>query len=195
MDGVALRSTVQDYEGLGGALQRLRALGQSPRLIFEGIATYGEASTRLRFKTQAGPDGVKWKPSERVKQHGGQTLQHTARLLRSISNRAGASYAEWGSNVAYARIHQLGGKIERHAHSGWVRLRVNARGQLLRQPGHEHLAVFARATHKRAVTRRHTTAAYVINMPARPYLGINERDQAEMGNIALDVVDQVGGKR
>lgn len=195
MNGVTLRSEVKDHEGLGSALQRLRALGESPRLIFEGIATYGKTSTRLRFKTQTGPDGQKWKPSQRVKKHGGFTLQQTARLLRSISNRAGVSYAEWGTNVIYARIHQLGGKIERHAHSGWTRLRTNARGQLLRQPGHAHLAVFAKATHKRAVVRRHTTAAYVINMPARPYLGINDQDQAEMGNIALDVIDQAGGKR
>ena len=99
----------EGQRGLDAALSRLAALGRSPRPIFKAIANYGESSTRLRFERQRGPDGSAWKPSRRVQKSGGQTLVKSRRLLRSITNVYGDTYAAWGSNVAYARIHQLGG--------------------------------------------------------------------------------------
>lgn len=191
---VLLHTSVKDG-GLRSALQRMKALGESPRPIFEAIAIYGENSTRARFKNQVGPDGKKWTPSKRAKKTGGQTLVHSARLLRSQSHRSNASSAEWGSNVVYARIHQLGGDIERLAHSSWLRLRTNSRGALLRQQSDERLAVFAKATHKRAVKRRYTVGAHKIKMPARPYLGVNEQDGKEILALTNDAVHQAAANR
>lgn len=184
-----LEYTIKD-SGAQAGLHRLAALGRSPLPLFRAIAAYGETSTRLRFKNQVGPDGQRWKPSQRVRKHGGQTLVLKARLLRSIAHSATNHSAEWGTNVVYAGIHNFGGEIKRLAFSSWTRLRTTAGGQLLRQPGHERLAVFAKATHKRAVTRRHTVDAHSIKMPARPFLGINEADEQEIGHLTNDVVDQ-----
>ena len=102
------------------------------------------------------------------------------------SSRAGAAsqhhqrhsdtFAAWGSNVAYARIHQLGGEINRAPYSTRIRLRTDARGNLARQPGNRNLAVFARDSHKRVRTSWHEVRAYKIRLPARPFLGVNRED-------------------
>ncbi|MFY3695874.1 phage virion morphogenesis protein, partial [Achromobacter xylosoxidans] len=152
----------EGQRGLDAALARLAALGRSPRPIFKAIANYGESSTRLRFERQRGPDGSAWAPSRRVQKSGGQTLVKSRRLLRSITNVYGDSFAAWGSNVAYARIHQLGGEINRAPYSTRIRLRTDARGNLARQPGNRNLAVFARDSHKRARTSWHEVRAYKI---------------------------------
>ena len=122
----------EGQKGLDAALSRLAVLGRSPRPIFKAIANYGESSTRLRFEHQRGPDGATeaQPPSQKS---GGQTLVKSRRLLRSITNAYGENFAAWGSNVAYARIHQLGGEISRAA-STRIRLRTDPRGNLVRQP-------------------------------------------------------------
>lgn len=186
---------LQGHEQIEAALVRLRQLGERPRSLWEAIGNYGETSTRLRFKNQVGPDGKPWKASERARRTGGQTLVLSSRLLRSIGHTSSASGAEWGTNVVYAGIHNFGGKIDRAAFSSWTRLRTDARGRLLRQSairegGSDRLAVFARATHKRAVERRYTVGAYSITMPARPFLGVNDQDAAEILQLANDAVGQ-----
>lgn len=195
MSGVLVEQTIVGAEALAAALKRMQALGESPRPIWDAVGQYGETSTRLRFKSQAGPDGARWTPSKRAQKTGGQTLVLKARLLRSITHRATNSGAEWGSNVIYAGIHQFGGKINKLAFSSWLRLRTGRGGALLRQKDHAHLAVFAKATHKNAVTKRFTVGAHAITMPARPYLGVNEQDGREILQVANDAVDQAAKNR
>jgi phage virion morphogenesis protein len=185
---IAASLTVTGLDKVGGAVRRMEQLGASPRPLWDAFGQYGESSTRLRFQKQAGPDGKAWRPSRRVQKSGGQTLVRKRRLLRSITYRANNSGAEWGSNVVYARIHQLGGKIEKLAFSSTLRLRTNRAGALLRQAEHPNLSVFARAHHKQAVTRRYTVGAHTISMPARPYLGVNEADVREMRQIGGEVI-------
>lgn len=185
---IAATIGVTGLDKVGGAVRRMEQLGVSPRPLWEAFGQYGESSTRLRFQKQAGPDGKAWRPSRRVQKHGGQTLVLKRRLERSITYRANNSGTEWGSNVVYARIHQLGGKIEKLAFSSTLRLRTNRSGALLRQAEHSNLSVFARAHHKQAVTRRYTVGAHTINMPARPYLGVNAADVREMRAIGGEVI-------
>lgn len=188
---VAVEIKVEGLEKPQRAVQRLLQLGLSPRPLWKAFGQYGETSTRLRFKNQAGPDGTPWKVSKRVRKQGGQTLVLKARLLRSITHNATNSGTEWGSNVVYARIHQLGGKINKLAFSSTLRLRTTASGALLRQKDHAHLSVFAKATHKRAVERRYTVGAHTITMPARLFLGVNAEDVREMRRIGGGVVGEV----
>lgn len=192
---VAMDVRPETDQAVVAALLRVRALGESPRVIWQAIANEGEQSTRRRFQAQVGPDGTKWKPSRRALKSGGLTLVHSARLLRSITHTANTSSAEWGTNVVYAGIHNDGGKIQRLAHSSWLRLRTNAAGRLLRQKDHGNLAVFAKATHKRSVERRYTVGAYTINMPARPFLGVNAQDGQAFEQLAGAAVDQAAANR
>lgn len=195
MTGVSIEATVDGLGGLGNALVRMRLLGESPRSIWEAIGNYGANSTLMRFNNETGPDGQKWTPSERVKKSGGKTLQLKKRLMRSITHRATNDGAEWGTNVVYARIHQEGGKIEKLAFSSTLRLRTGRGGALLRQKDHGNLAVFAKRTHKNAVERRYTVGAHDINMPARPYLGVNPADGREMLHLAEEKIDLAARNR
>lgn len=188
--GVSMDIQPGQVAGLDGALARLDQLGRSPRRLWQAVGAYGEASTRLRFRNQVGPDGTPWKPSKRVRKGGGKTLVLSARLLRSFSHQVRADGVSWGTNVVYARIHQEGGEIQRAAYSSWARLRTDASGTLLRQKSADNLAVFAKATHKRVRVQRYTVDAHTIKMPARPFLGVNAADAAEIMRLATDVVGE-----
>lgn len=194
-NGVKIEAHVDGLQGLGQALQRLKALGERPASLWEAMGTYGENSTRTRFKTQTGPDGQSWLPSRRAKKTGGSTLQFKGHLLRSINHQSNSRGTEWGSNMKYAAIHQLGGEIKRTASTGTVRLRTTRSGALLRQKDHAHLGVFAKKTHTMVVERSYTKAAHSIRMPARPYLGVNAQDGRELLAIATEVVDLAARNR
>lgn len=77
------------------------------------MASVGEAlvsGTVKRFQDEEDPQGKKWLASKRAAKEGGTTLTDTARLRKSIDYAATPDKVMVGSNVAYARIHQLGGK-------------------------------------------------------------------------------------
>jgi phage virion morphogenesis protein len=72
------------------------------------------------FKQGQSPWGEKWKPSLRAQglvkgKKPGKTLVDTGRLRKSIHARATSEAAEVGTDVVYARIHQLGGTAGRGA--------------------------------------------------------------------------------
>ena len=134
------------------ALGRLLALGRNAAPVMQDIAMLGENSTRMRFRTQKGPDGVSWKKSLRAQITGGRTLTKDGHLGDSISSDYGADYARWGVNRIYAAIHQLGGEI-----------RAKAGGALkIPLPGGGFVLVKS------------------VKMPARPYLGVNDDDERDI---------------
>ncbi len=101
-----------DETPLVAKLKRL-ASKAALRSAFLEIAARMETATRMRFEAGTDPDGKKWKPSARALKEGGRTLVDTAHLMQSITSRSDDTAALVGSNVIYARIHQLGGKAGR----------------------------------------------------------------------------------
>lgn len=101
----------------------------------------------------------------------------------------GRAESSIGSDVKYAAIHEFGGRIHHEARAGSVRLRTNAQGELLRQAGHRHLAVFASAKHKRAREVVFESGAYDVEMPERAPVrtGIREHlgEYGEMVSAAI----------
>ena len=88
------------------------------------LNTIGEAlvsGTLERFENEESPDGKKWEPSGRAWTQGlksrrgrmGKTLQDTGRLRSSIDYAVTADSVLVGSEVEYARIHQMGGRAGR----------------------------------------------------------------------------------
>ena len=112
MSGIIIRAEITD-NGIRAKLTALIALGRNPADAMRDIATYGESSTRERFRMQIGPDGNRWKPSLRVQLHGGKTLTKDGHLSGSLTSRSSSKFAEWGTNRIYAAIHQLGGNAGR----------------------------------------------------------------------------------
>lgn len=92
---------VEDSQ-ITASLHRLIALGRDAGPVMAYIAAQGESSTSMRFRTETGPDGQKWKPSLRARLIGGRTLTDEGDLARSISGRHGSDFAEWGVNRIYA---------------------------------------------------------------------------------------------
>lgn len=164
---VLIDARADGLEGLQAALGRMAALGGSPRPIWDAIGNYGENSTRLRFKNQAGPDGQRWKPSRRASLAGGQTLVMKARLLRSITHKADNSGASWGTNVIYAGVHQRGDTIKAKG-GGALRFRL---------PGGNFVTVKQ------------------VKLPPRPFVGVNADDGREMLALTHDAIDLAARNR
>lgn len=101
-----------------------------------------------------------------------------------------------GDSVEYAAIHEFGGRIHREARSGTVRLRTDSAGELLRQAGFSHLAVFAKPSHKRAKEVSYQAAAHDMEMPERaPFrTGIEER-MPEYGEAISRAIVEAWGAR
>lgn len=81
--------------------------------LLESIGEALVSSSVKRFVDEQGPDGKRWKPSQRAATTGGKTLTDTGRLRNSIDYATARGKVMVGSNVRYARIHQLGGKTGR----------------------------------------------------------------------------------
>jgi len=167
----------------GAASAKLEALAaklKHPRDLFQAIAQVLESETEANFKAQGRPGWTKLADStvkERLKRNKGgtvlQILQDSGILAGSISSDYGDDFARVGAATPYAAIHQFGGTIVRPAHLTKVRLRTDAKGQLVRQGDKgrsANLAVFAKKSHKLARESRHEVGEYTIDIPARPYL-------------------------
>lgn len=162
MSGVTLHIDVDDRR-IQDALTRLIETGQNLEPIMEDIATYGENSTRDRFRTETAPDGSKWRPNQR----GGKILKQQMHLLDSITRDSGDNFAEWGSDtsVIYAAIHQFGGVI-RPKNKPYLTFKVPGGG-------------FRRVKQ--------------VTIPARPFVGINADDEANILDIITNNIAQAIG--
>jgi phage virion morphogenesis protein len=118
------------------------------------IGEYVLNDTRDRFITGRGPDGVRWPKSGRVKQRGGKTLVHKRKLEGSLTFKALINRVEIGTNDKRAAIHHFGGKIKARG-GGYLRFKI----------GKQWVQVKS------------------VTIPARPYLGLNKRNQREIGAI------------
>lgn len=162
-----------DASPLAGIARRLQAVDVDRREPLEAIGAAWETTTRERFATGKAPDGTPWKPSLRVKEHGGKTLVlegERGGLLGSITHRVDGDSVQVGTNKVYGRIHQFGGTIQRQgAHA--VPLILPSEGAVGAQ------------------------VRGVVQIPARPYLGANEADYENWTEILEGfLVDRTGGE-
>ena len=93
-------------KALGKAAQKL---GDTQALM-ESVGEALRSGTIERFDAEEAPQGKKWKPSARAMAGGGKTLDKESHLKDSIDYATTSDKVMVGSNLPYARIHQLGGK-------------------------------------------------------------------------------------
>jgi phage virion morphogenesis protein len=150
---------ISDREVLD-ALTRLQLQVRSLRVPFTEIGRLLKTSTQLRFRDQVDPQGVRWIPSKRVEERGGQTLRLTGRLRNSLTYVASDDHVDVGTNVEYGKAHQFGLDAEEtvSAHTRKIR---EAFGRRLKTP----IAVNVRAH------SRH------MRLPARQFLGMSQADR------------------
>lgn len=113
MAGVSLAIDTADLQEIDAALAEALEKASQTRGLMENIAGILETSAVQRFEEQRGPNGEPWEKSQAARDRGGLTLVDNAILMGSITSRASDAEAEVGSNVVYARIHQLGGRAGR----------------------------------------------------------------------------------
>jgi phage virion morphogenesis protein len=159
-------------------LDRLVHTGQDMSPVMRSISQELERQTVKNFAAEGRPKWLGIKP--RKGREGGSILQDSGQLAASITPSHDATSATIGSNKVYAAIHQLGGEINKPAQSRLVRHRTDAKGNLLRT---EHFKgkglIFAKDSHKRAVSRWFEQGAHTIHMPARPFLPIDAQGQLQ----------------
>lgn len=149
---------------------------------------YMQRATAEQFRSKGARSGDAWpslsKATLKRRRGGGvdaQPLRDTGRLYASIVSRTGDSAyfltpgsLTMGSNLAYARIHQEGGDIERTTKAGSVRLRRIAGGKIR----------FAKRRHKRAWDVAYAGGKdYTIHIPARPFLVVTGEDEEQIAQI------------
>ncbi len=120
---------------------------------------------------------TRWPVSARAERESGQTLVDTSRLLKSITYSYDHSSIEIGTNVAYARAHQLGyaGIVMVRSHTRRVKSRdVRVRFE---HEGRRKRKLIAKGI---AFVRSHDRN---MNIPARPFLVVQDEDIVEIKSI------------
>lgn len=158
-------------------------MGADMSPVMRDIAFLGENSTRARFRSESGPDGQRWEPSQRVQKRGGKTLTESGHLGNSIASGWTPRLAKWGTNRIYAAIHQFGGQMNIAARSQQAYFRQDGRTGL----------VGNRFVKKRRSNFAQwvTIAAYSIAMPARPFLGVSADDERDILDLVSDHISNL----
>ncbi|MDQ0454714.1 phage virion morphogenesis protein [Rhizobium paknamense] len=180
-------ASIEIRDGLTPTLERLVTVADNPAAIMGDVAAYLLTSTQQRFEQEIGPDGQKWKPLKartasvragrgRKMRGTDHILRDTVRLYSSLSTSSDASSATIGTNVEYAAIHQFGGVIRQTARSQKLSLKRIRGSKKVR---------FVKAGTKGATELEAIIGAREITIPARPYLGINDADRAEIATIIM----------
>jgi len=153
-----------EITGQDKLLARLREVGDSTirRNILEDIGSYAVSSTQNRFIEEQDPDGKDWNASYRSENEGGQILRDSNILFQSLTYDASSNHVSWGSNIIYAAIHQFGGDIL-PKNGGKLKFKIGG----------------------------HFITANKVTIPARPYMGVNDADEAEFMNIIEDHVGEI----
>ena len=156
---ISVKYSIKDMEAKTAVKQLTERLSKPQQALKE----CGLVLLRSVAKTfKAGGRPVRWKKSARAKRTGGKTLIDTARLMRSVTMDVVGNILTIGPNVIYARIQHLGGRIRKNAtiKKHW-RVMCKAFGKPI--------------TGRRVLVRAHQRQMN-INMPARPFLVIQDTD-------------------
>lgn len=159
------------------AMQAIEDFGADPHDILDIWGATLEASVRRRFDTGNGPGGIPWIPSERVlkaKEGTRKTLVNKGNLESSLRFETRPGEIEIGFDGAgksskFAYVHQFGFGGRVHVPQ-YQRTISQAFGVPLPEP--------------RVVTiEAHDRVVYI---PRREMLGIDDKDKADMRELALE---------
>jgi phage virion morphogenesis protein len=186
-----------DDEAFRAELDRIQRAAESPLGAYHALGAHFVFSTQRNFETETAPDGTPWQrlsprtANARVgkgRRGTDHILRQTVRLYRSISYQAFDNAVEWGTNVVYGRIHQLGGAVEMPARQATISLkRIRTKGDGIRSR-------FARSGAKGATERLVNVRGHTIRIPARPYLGISAADRTAVPEVIADYLRGEAGR-
>ncbi len=192
-EGASIRIGVEDA-GVVGVLARVAAAGGDTLPLMQRFSAGLLASTQRRFLTRTAPGGAAWQrlaprtARERIRLGYGDTniLRRSGILYASLTDEATETTAEAGTNNPYAAIHQFGGEIRHYARSQQIYQHYDAKTDTF-DP------TFRRRSRSN-FARWVEIGEHTVTIPARPYLGIDEADAAELQMIGEDwLAERIGG--
>jgi phage virion morphogenesis protein len=165
MTGAAITIDAKlDDEAARAAFAGLAAAGADLSGVMADIGQQVVTNTLLRFEAGKGPSGMPWKKSRRAENGGGQTLVKSGILRTSIHAQASASDVIVGTNVRYTAIHQFGGDVAAKK-AKMLKFKVDG----------------------------HWISKERVHIPARPFLGLDADDRADILDIATDHLRAASG--
>ncbi|PZR89643.1 MAG: phage virion morphogenesis protein [Stutzerimonas stutzeri] len=187
-----VRLEVND-EAVTRQLDQVAGIEGAKREILDPFGGYLVTSTQRRFERETAPDGSPWQrlsPRTAARRIRGRRrgfeniLRVTRRLEQSIVYKISGNELHVGSNVEYAAAHQLGAEIEVAERQQTIFQHYDAKtdtfDQRFRKPSRSNFA------------RDVTISAHTISVPARAYLGLDDADRLEFGNIVTDFMGKRG---
>lgn len=165
---VSVKSDLKGLEQAGARAKNLRPL-------LRILGQIGRSSVVRNF--EAGGRPRKWLPSIRVRKKGGLTLVFRGRLRQSINVQVSDTYVAVGTNLVYARIHQLGGVIETGPRRHVLAFRRDKSGKLA---GFMSRKDARRRKSGSIQVRIAMSGGAYIPIPARPFLLLQTEDVAEI---------------
>lgn len=192
MTGVAF---TLDDAAARAALVRAAEAAARPRGAMAAIGAHFVFSSKRNIEAETSPDGVRWPPlsprtAEKrrgrrgaVRRGGANMLRVSLKLHDSIAYAATDAAVEWGSNVRYARVHQLGGVIDMPPRAGSVTLKkIRKKGGIRTR--------FARTGAKGGEVKTVSIRGHQVRIPARPYLGISAYDRQRVPEIVTEYLER-----
>lgn len=184
MAGARLEISIKDG-GLGQALERALSQLGDLRPVLEASAGVIETNINDRFETGRGPGGIPWPPSNRIRSEAvpsgkqrrsygplrpeGKTLIQSGSLRESIGHEVrekevvvGTTRPGPGDSHRYAAVHQFGATI------------VPRTAAALVFTGADGGLVFAQS----------------VTIPARPFIGFDDQDVADLTDLWEDAMKE-----
>lgn len=153
-----------NWGGFDRALETAGRRLEAHRLaLMEVVGDTLLSGTHERLDAEEDPEGRKWKPSARAREEDGKTLDDSSALRDSLDYLALPDRVMVGSNLPYARIHQKGGKTSPHVIRPKRKKALAFKGMVRKKVNHPG-----------------------SDIPARPYLGVSEKDMDEIRAVMAD---------
>ena len=135
------------------------------KAINKNIAVGLRNSTLERFKKEQSPNNKKWVKRKYINSRK-KLLKDTGTLRNSIKAKADNKMATLGTNLEYASTHQFGAKNRRIKAKNCKVLKFRIGNKCI------------------------SAKEVVVNIPARPFLGISEEDKQDIKDILNDYVER-----
>lgn len=114
-----IETQIQDRQ-VNEALSRLARRCKDLRPVQDDLGEYFIESTKRRFATKTGPDGVRWAgnadSTQEAKGKNDPLIGESRRLSNEIHHRIDGSSLSWGSSLVYAGMQQNGGLKSAYPH-------------------------------------------------------------------------------
>jgi phage virion morphogenesis protein len=157
-------------------LKGMQDRGENLTPVMKLIGETVRRSVEKNFDEEGRPP---WRLSRRALYTDDKTLTHTGRLRKSITYAAFNDRVEIGTNVRYAAVHQFGysGTVSVGQHTRKVKTRDIKEGKKTIAKGI-------------GVVRSHQRK---MNIPARPFLMVQDEDWQEIRDAILDYIARPRG--